>query len=205
MSLYSLYPITDQKVSRSRNLFSDVEKLCKGGIKILQIREKELSSRDFYAAAKKAKIITDRFKVKLIINDRVDIVLAIDAAGVHLGQSDLPLKVARKILSKEKIIGVSCNSVRQALQAEQEGADYVSAQAIFPTQTKLDVEVKGKKLLREMLAQVSVPVIAIGGINEENLDEVLSLGCKNIAMISALLGAKDVQKTTAQILKRIVC
>lgn len=193
MSIYSLYPITNQALSRSGNILQDCENLCKAGVKILQLREKEISTSEYLELALNLKKITDHYNVKLIINDRLDIMQACDAAGVHLGQSDLPCLIAREILGTDKIIGISCDSSEKALKAEKDGASYVAAQSFFPTTTK-QVEVKGPQLFKEIKAAVKIPVIAIGGINKNNLDEVLNAGVENVAMISALLNVDDVEE-----------
>lgn len=201
--MYSLYPVLTQAFSHSGNLLQDAENLCQAGVKIIQLREKELSTRAYFELAQKMQKITNHYQVKLIINDRLDLLQAVDADGVHLGQSDLPCTIARKILGERKIIGISCESLKEALQAEKEGATYVAAQSFFPTTTKKDVEVKGPELFQAIQKNVQIPVIAIGGINQNNLAKVLKVGVENIAIISALLAVEDVQKTAEWFLNQI--
>lgn len=198
---YSLYLITDRNFLKGRSLKTVVEEAILGGSSIVQVREKNISTREFYRVALEVKEITNYYKVPLIINDRIDIAQAIDADGVHLGQDDMYLSIARKILGKNKIIGISAGNLEEALEAQQNGADYLGIGAIFFTGTKKDIDVPiGIEGLREIYSKINIPAVAIGGINESNFREVLSTGVDGISVISAILDKKDI-KAAAKALK----
>ncbi|MTK11417.1 MAG: thiamine phosphate synthase [Clostridiaceae bacterium] len=198
---YSLYLITDRNFLKGRNLKTVVEEAILGGSSIVQVREKNISTREFYRVALEVKEITNYYKVPLIINDRIDIAQAIDADGVHLGQDDMHLSIARKILGKNKIIGISAGNLEEALEAQQGGADYLGIGSIFFTGTKKDIDVPiAIDGLREIYSKINIPAVAIGGINESNFREVLSTGVDGISVISAILDKKDI-KAAAKALK----
>lgn len=186
----SLYLVTDPH-GLSATIESIVEEAIGGGVSLVQIREKEADSRTFYCRALALKKVTDAYQIPLIINDRLDIMLATDADGVHLGQSDLPIKEARRILGDGKIIGASAHSVKEALQAEQEGADYIGAGAIFATDTKKDTSVMALETLCAICDAVSIPVVAIGGITAENMHYFKEAGIAGIAVSSAILHSQN--------------
>lgn len=186
MYLDGLYLITDRKLS-SLTAKETALVALKSGIKCIQYREKEKSRKYIYDEALKLRELTEKFKAKLIINDHVDIAIAVNADGVHLGQDDLPLKEARKILGVEKIIGISTHSIEQALTAEKNGADYIGFGPMFSTTTKDAGAPKGTGTLREIKKTVSIPVVAIGGINMDNLKSVLDAGADAVAVISEIL------------------
>ena len=200
---YSLYLVTDRDVLVNTDLYTDVEEAIKGGVTLVQIREKSIGSLDFYNLAVKIKKITDKYKIPLIINDRLDIAQAIDAAGVHLGQSDMPADIARRILGNNKIIGVSTGTLKQALKAERQGADYVGVGAMFPTTTKDDASAVTINCLKEIKEGISIPVVAIGGITEKNVELLRSAKIDGIAVVSAILGKKSV-KTAAEKLGALI-
>ncbi|MGD8530935.1 MAG: thiamine phosphate synthase, partial [Syntrophobacterales bacterium] len=178
-----VYPVTCERFSEGRSNLEVLEAVIQGGSKIIQLREKEYPKRDLYNLALKFREITTRGRVLLIINDHVDIALAVDADGVHLGQEDLPLQVARK-LAPELLIGASTHSLQQALQAEKDGADYVNIGPIFPTKTKDGVgRSLGPKAISEISPQIKVPFTVMGGINAENIDQVLAEGARRVAMV----------------------
>lgn len=198
---YSLYLITDRSFLKGRSLKSVVEEAIIGGTTIVQVREKDISTREFYKVAMEVKEVTDHYNVPLIINDRIDIAQAINAAGVHLGQDDMPLTIARKILGEDKIIGISTGTLDEALEAQRDGADYLGIGAIFYTGTKKDIDAPiGIEYLKHIYSNINIPAVAIGGINETNFKEVLSTGVDGISVISAILGKEDVT-AAARILK----
>ncbi len=190
---YTLYLCTDRDLMSTDTLEEAVEQAILGGCSLIQLREKHSSSREFFEMAKKIKRITDHYKVPLIINDRIDIALAVGAAGVHLGQSDLPAKEARRIMGEDKIIGVSARSVELAKQAMEDGADYLGVGAMFATGTKGDAKVIGKEKLKEIRAAVSIPIVAIGGIHHENVQQLNGTGINGVAVVSAIIGAEDIR------------
>lgn len=201
---YSLYLITDRNIINNRSLKECVEEAIKGGVTIVQIREKDASTREFYNIAKEIKEVTDKYNIPLIINDRLDIALAVDAAGVHLGQSDMSIEVARKILGEDKIIGISAGNSEEALEAEKAGADYLGIGAIFYTGTKKDIdEPIGLEGLKEIVNKIKIPSVAIGGINKENAAEVMKTGVNGISVISAILGYDDTKIASEELLSKL--
>lgn len=201
---YSLYLVTDRSFLKGRKLTDLVEDAIKGGVTLVQVREKDISTREFCKIALEVKAVTDKYKVPLIINDRIDIVQAIDADGVHLGQDDMPLKVARKILGSEKIIGISAGNVEEAKEAERDGADYVGIGAIFFTGSKKDIDTPiGIEGLQEIVDSISIPSVAIGGVNKSNAAEIMKTGTNGLSVISAILNNEDI-RAAAEELKRSI-
>lgn len=200
---YSLYLVTNSTLLNGGKLEKAVEEAIRGGVTVVQLREKEISSRDFFNLAIKVKAITDKYNVPLIINDRIDIVLAIDSAGVHLGQNDLSCKIARDILPKGKIIGVSTHNLNEALKAEEEGATYLGCGAMFSTSTKEDASILEKSELIKIKTNISIPVVAIGGINEENISSLKGTNIDGVAVISAILGKSNIKNATKLIKEKI--
>jgi thiamine-phosphate pyrophosphorylase len=198
-----LYVITDRRLSFIKDLERIVFLAIAGGAQMIQLREKKISDKQFYQLALKIKKITKAQKVPLIINDRVDIAWAVDADGVHLGQDELPLKIARKILGKEKIIGASAETVKEAIQAEKEGADYLGVGPIFHTETKKIEKAQGIELLKKVQKKVKIPIFPIGGINLENIGQITSLGIKRVAVISAVMKQKDIKKASQNLLLKL--
>lgn len=190
---YTLYLCTDRKLMSTNTLEEAVEQAILGGCSLIQLREKQSSSREFFEMAKRIKAITDRYRVPLIINDRIDIALAVDAAGVHLGQEDIPAKEARRIMGEEKVIGVSARTVELARKAVEDGADYLGVGAMFATNTKGNAKVIGKEKLKEIRAAVSTPIVAIGGINHSNAAQLVDTGINGLAVVSSVIGASDIQ------------
>ena len=190
---YTLYLCTDRKLMSTNTLEEAVEQAILGGCSLIQLREKQSSSREFFEMAKRIKAITDRYRVPLIINDRIDIALAADAAGVHLGQEDIPAKEARRIMGEEKVIGVSARTVELARKAVEDGADYLGVGAMFATSTKGNAKVIGKEKLKEIRAAVSIPIVAIGGINHSNAAQLVDIGINGLAVVSSVIGASDIQ------------
>ncbi|MBA1334165.1 MAG: Thiamin-phosphate pyrophosphorylase [Firmicutes bacterium] len=191
---FSLYLVTDRDILGGRDLAGSIEEAIAGGVTVVQLREKTLSSLEFYHLAREVKAVTDRYRVPLIINDRLDIALAVDAAGLHVGQNDLPAAVARRLLGPEKILGVSAASLEEALLAERDGADYLGVGAIFPTATKSDVRSVALEDLQKIKGQVKIPVVAIGGINQNNIKTVMETGIDGVAVVSAILGKDDITR-----------
>ena len=199
-----VYPVTCERLSQGRSNLEVLKGVIQGGSKIIQLREKHYSKRDFYNLALKFREITSRAGVLLIINDHVDIALAVDADGVHLGQEDLPVQVAR-MLAPELLIGASTHSLEQALQAEEEGADYINIGPIFPTRTKEGVEsVLGPEAIATISSQIKVPFTVMGGIREDNMKEVLAKGARRVAMVSAITKAVDIAAKVKFLKEKIV-
>lgn len=184
---YSLYLVTDRTYLEGRSLFDAVEEAIKAGVTVVQLREKNISDREFYEMGLRLREITKKYNVPLIINDRVDIAIAVDADGVHLGQEELPAKVVREIIGYKKIIGVSATSFEEAKKAYEDGADYVGVGAVFKTPSKKDAKYVSLETLREITEKIPIPVLAIGGIDKENIDEVLKYNVKGVCCISAIL------------------
>lgn len=200
---YSVYLVTDRDLLKGRNLTEVIEEAILGGTSIVQLREKYASSLEFYEVAKEVKKITDKYNVPLIINDRIDIALAIDASGVHLGQSDIPCSIARKILPQGKIIGVSAHNLNEAEKALKDGADYLGCGAVFNTSTKKDVTTLSYEGLKEITDNINIPIVAIGGINENNIITLKGSGINGVAVVSSIIGKENV-KGASEKLKELV-
>ncbi len=199
---YTLYLVTDRDLMSTKTLEEAVEQALKGGCTLVQLREKTACSRDFYETAINIKTITDKYNVPLIINDRVDIAMAIDADGVHVGQSDLSAEVVRKIIGKDKILGVSAGSVEKAIEAQRDGADYIGVGALFSTSTKTDAKSVSIETLRKIVNEVSIPVVGIGGINSENVVQLKNTGINGIAVVSAIIAQKEIKLSAEKMLER---
>jgi thiamine-phosphate pyrophosphorylase len=195
----SLYLVTDRRWLGGRNLCDAVEEAILGGVTLIQLREKDISSQDYYRLAEKVKKAADKYHIPLIINDRLDIALAVDAAGVHLGLDDLPIPVVRKILGADRIIGASAATVEEALRFQQQGADYLGVGAVFPTATKLGNEQVGFADLRRIKSSVSIPIVAIGGIKSENVRDVMATGVDGVAVVSAIMDQADIGAAARQL------
>lgn len=198
-SNFHLYVLTDEGLSRNRTNAEVVEEAIAGGADVIQFRDKEHDAGWLLQEALKLREITRKKGVLFIINDRVDLAMAADADGVHLGQDDLPLKYARKLLGKDRIIGISANNVEQAIQAEKDGADYIAVSAIFSTPTKPDAPSLGLQAITEIKRSVSLPVVAIGGIKQENVAQVAEAGADCIAVISAVVSADDIKEAARKL------
>ncbi len=188
---YSLYLVTDRDLLGGKELSKTVQQAIQGGVTVVQIREKNVSSLEFFQVAVAVKAVTEKYNVPLIVNDRADIALAVDAAGLHIGQDDLPLVAARKLLGPDKIIGVSTATLEEALLAQSQGADYIGVGAIYPTKTKGDADSVSLPELQAIKAAVQIPVVAIGGINSSNLQAVIKTGVDGAAVVSAIIAAED--------------
>ena len=186
---YSLYLCTDRNLNP--NIEKAVELAIKGGVTVVQLREKKCTSLEFFEIGTRLKKITAEKNIPLIVNDRLDIAQAIDAAGVHVGQTDLPCKVARKILGTEKIIGVSVSTVEEARQAEIDGANYLGVGAMFATNTKTDAKLVTLDTLKKIRAAVKIPIVAIGGINLETVAQIKPAKIDGVAVVSAIIAAEN--------------
>lgn len=181
------------------SLLSKVESAIKGGVTLVQLREKNTDGKEFFEKAKKLKELLRRYQIPLIINDRIDIALAVEADGVHIGQKDLPVEAVRKIVPENMIVGVSAKTVEEAKQAEQMGADYLGVGAVFPTNSKKDAEVLAEGMLRKITQSVSIPAVAIGGIHEGNIVKLTDQGIDGVAVVSAILSAENGYQSTKQL------
>lgn len=189
---YTLYLCTDRQLMTTETIEESVELAIQGGVSVVQLREKTCTSREFYDMAKAVKTITDAYEVPLIINDRIDIALAVGADGVHLGQGDIPIGVARNLLGADKIVGATANTVELAKEAWHAGADYLGVGDVFGTTTKSDTRQIPLEELKEIRDAVEIPVVAIGGVNEENIGLLKKTGVDGAAVISAVVGQKDI-------------
>ncbi|HEX2925645.1 MAG TPA: thiamine phosphate synthase [Ruminiclostridium sp.] len=197
---YTLYLVTDRDLMSTKTLQEAVEQAITGGCTVVQLREKTASSRDFYETALSVKAVTDRYNVPLLINDRADIAMAIDAAGVHVGQSDLPAAIVRKIMGEGKIVGVSANSVERAVQAQRDGADYIGVGALYSTSTKADTKPVTREMLMEIRKAVTIPIVGIGGINAKNAGQLRDTGIDGIAVVSAIISQKNIEDSARRLL-----
>jgi thiamine-phosphate pyrophosphorylase len=196
----SLYLVTD-KSDDVEKFLKTIEEAIKGGVSVVQIREKTADTLDFYNLALKVKEITEKHNVPLIINDRVDVALAVDAEGVHVGQSDMPCDVTRALVGPDKIVGVSAATIEEARKAESDGADYIGAGAVFPTATKDDAPKITKKDLKEIVESISIPVVAIGGITLNNAHELNDTGIAGLSVVSAIMSSENPKKSSEELLK----
>ena len=202
---YRLYLVTDRNCLQQQTLEQAVEQAILGGVTLVQLREKAITSKEFYERALRIKAICHHYNVPLLINDRVDIALAVVADGVHIGQSDLPCGVVRQILGKDKIIGVSARTAQQAIQAQADGADYLGVGAMFATSTKQDAKTVSVETLNDIRQSVTLPIVAIGGINHTTLPalqqalQAAETSIDGVAVVSAILGQKDVKLASEQL------
>lgn len=201
---FSLYVITGEQFHPGRHYLEVMEEAILGGADMVQLREKKKSKRELLNMARELKALCARYDVPLIINDHVDLVLAVDADGVHLGQDDLPLEEARKILGPNKIIGISTHKLEEAKRAQEGGADYIGVGPIFPTNTKEDVVPPvGLEYIRQVVEEISIPFVAIGGIKLHNVDQVLAAGAKRICVVSGIVGAENVRETARAFAEKV--
>lgn len=206
---YRLYLVTDRNCLQQQTLEKAVEQAILGGVTLVQLREKSIASKAFYERALRIKAICHRYNVPLLINDRVDIALAVEADGVHIGQSDLPCGVVRQILGKDKIIGVSARTAQQAIQAQADGADYLGVGAMFATSTKADAQTVTIASLTQIRQAVTLPIVAIGGINHTTLPalqqalQAADTSIDGVAVVSAILGQEDVKLASEQLKEMI--
>ena len=199
---YSVYLVTDRRNKTDEEFLNIIEEAIKGGTTIVQLREKTASTKEFYDLALRVKEITSRYGVPLLINDRIDIALAVDSEGVHIGQDDMPADIARAIIGEDKILGVSASTVEEAKKAEIDSADYIGSGAVFPTATKDDADSVSKEELKEIVDSIDIPVVAIGGITVENAHTLKGSGIAGFSVVSAIMSAED-PKEASEKLKEI--
>ncbi len=196
---YSLYLVTDRMLMSTKTLGEAVEQAVIGGCTMVQLREKEILSLDFYVLASEMKKITDRYGIPLIINDRIDIAMAVGAAGVHIGQKDIPADIARKVIGKDMLLGVSAVSAAEAVNAAKAGADYLGVGAMFPTRTKPDAGFVSMEELGRIRKAVDIPIVVIGGISKENAMLFQPMGIDGLAVVSAVIAQPDIKKSAADL------
>ena len=197
-----LYLVTNRYQDSLESFLEKVETACRSGVTIVQLREKNLTTNQYYQLAKQVKEITDAYQVPLIIDDRLDVCLAVDAAGLHIGDDELPVSVARQVLGSDKILGVTAKTVKRALEAEESGADYLGTGAIFPTTTKENAPITLISTLKTICQKVDIPVVAIGGLTSENIDQLTGTGIAGVAVVRDLMQAEDIEaKTQAFLIK----
>ncbi len=196
---YSLYLVTDRMLMSTKTLGEAVEQAVIGGCTMVQIREKEILSLDFYVLASEMKKITDRYGIPLIINDRIDIAMAVGAAGVHIGQKDIPADIARKVIGKDMLLGVSAVSAAEAVNAAKAGADYLGVGAMFPTGTKPDAGFVSMEELGRIRKAVDIPIVVIGGISKENAMLFQPMGIDGLAVVSAVIAQPNIKKSAADL------
>ena len=198
-----LYLVTNRYQDSLENFLEKVETACRSGVTIIQLREKNLTTNQYYQLAKQVKEITDAYQVPLIIDDRLDICLAVDAAGLHIGDDELPVSVARQVLGPKKILGVTAKTVKRALEAETSGADYLGTGAIFPTTTKENAPITLISTLKTICQRVAIPVVAIGGLTSENIDQLIDTGIAGVAVVRDLMQAEDIEAKTQAFLTKL--
>ena len=198
-----LYLVTNRYQDSLESFLEKVETACRSGVTIIQLREKNLTTNQYYQLAKQVKEITDAYQVPLIIDDRLDVCLAVDAAGLHIGDDELPVSVARQVLGPDKILGVTAKTVNRALEAETSGADYLGTGAIFPTTTKENAPITLISTLKTICQTVAIPVVAIGGLTSENIDQLIGTGIAGVAVVRDLMQAEDIEAKTQAFLTKL--
>lgn len=193
MDSLKLYLVTDSDILKDRNFYECIEEALKGGVTMLQLREKEASGKEFLEKAIKLRELTKKYNVKFIINDRVDIAMLCDADGVHVGQSDIPADEVRKLIGKDKIVGVSARTIEEAMVAKENGADYLGVGAMFTTTTKLDAKSVTIDQLKAIKKEVKLPIVTIGGLSLNNIEKLKECNIDGFAVVSAILGAVDIK------------
>lgn len=196
---YSVYLVTDRRNKTDEEFLNIIEEAIKGGTTVVQLREKTASTKEFYELALKVKEITSRYDVPLLINDRIDIALAVDSEGVHIGQDDMPADIAREIIGEDMILGVSASTVEEAKKAEKDSADYIGSGAVFPTATKDDADSVSKDELKEIVDSIDIPVVAIGGITVENASTLKDSGIDGFSVVSAIMSADDPREASRKL------
>lgn len=192
----TLYLVTDSTDKSEKDFLETIKQACEGGVTLVQLREKEKSGLEYFNLAKSVKKITDKYHIPLIIDDRVDIALAVNAAGVHVGKNDIPIAAARKLLGEDKIIGATAKTVAQAQKAKEQGADYLGVGAIYPTTTKVITIITEVATLNDISKKINLPVVAIGGLNSSNISVLYDSMADGIAVVSAIMKSKHPYDTT---------
>ena len=198
-----LYLVTNRYQDSLESFLEKIERACRSGVTIVQLREKNLTTNQYYQLAKEVKEITDAYQVPLIIDDRLDVCLAVDAAGLHIGDDELPVSVARQVLGPDKILGVTAKTVKRALEAEEGGANYLGPGAIFPTTTKENAPITLISTLKTICQRVAIPVVAIGGLTSENIDQLIGTGIAGVAVVRDLMQAEDIEAKTQAFLTKL--
>ena len=198
-----LYLVTNRYQDSLESFLEKIETACRSGVTIVQLREKNLTTNQYYQLAKQVKEITDAYQVPLIIDDRLDVCLAVDAAGLHIGDDELPVSVARQVLGPDKILGVTAKTVKRALEAEEGGANYLGTGAIFPTTTKENAPITLISTLKTICQRVAIPVVAIGGLTSENIDQLIDTGIAGVAVVRDLMQAEDIEAKTQAFLTKL--
>ena len=198
-----LYLVTNRYQDSVESFLEKIETACRSGVTIVQLREKNLTTNQYYQLAKEVKEITDAYQVPLIIDDRLDVCIAVDAAGLHIGDDELPVSVARQVLGPEKILGVTAKTVKRALEAEEGGANYLGTGAIFPTTTKENAPITLISTLKTICQRVAIPVVAIGGLTSENIDQLVGTGIAGVAVVRDLMQAEDIEAKTQAFLTKL--
>ena len=200
---FRLYLVTNRYQDSVESFLEKIETACRSGVTIVQLREKNLTTNQYYQLAKQVKEITDAYQVPLIIDDRLDVCLAVDAAGLHIGDDELPVSVARQVLGPDKILGVTAKTVKRALEAEEGGANYLGTGAIFPTTTKENAPITLISTLKTICQRVAIPVVAIGGLTSENIDQLAATGIAGVAVVRDLMQAEDIEAKTQAFLTKL--
>ena len=198
-----LYLVTNRYQDSLQSFLEKIETACRSGVTIVQLREKNLTTNQYYQLAKQVKEITDAYQVPLIIDDRLDVCLAVDAAGLHIGDDELPVPVARQVLGPDKILGVTAKTVKRALEAEEGGANYLGTGAIFPTTTKENAPITLISTLKTICQRVAIPVVAIGGLTSENIDQLMGTGIAGVAVVRDLMQTEDIETKTQAFLTKL--
>ena len=198
-----LYLVTNRYQDSLQSFLEKIETACRSGVTIVQLREKNLTTNQYYQLAKQVKEITDAYQVPLIIDDRLDVCLAVDAAGLHIGDDELPVSVARQVLGPDKILGVTAKTVKRAIEAEEGGANYLGTGAIFPTTTKENAPITLISTLKTICQRVAIPVVAIGGLTSENIDQLIGTGIAGVAVVRDLMQAEDIEAKTQAFLTKL--
>ena len=198
-----LYLVTNRYQDSVESFLEKIETACRSGITIIQLREKNLTTNQYYQLAKQVKKITDAYQLPLIIDDRLDVCLAVDAAGLHIGDDELPVSVARQVLGPDKILGVTAKTVKRALEAEEGGADYLGTGAIFPTTTKENAPITLISTLKTICQRVAIPVVAIGGLMSDNIEQLIGTGIAGVAVVRDLMQAEDIEAKTQAFLTKL--
>ena len=198
-----LYLVTNRYQDSVESFLEKVETACRSGVTIVQLREKNLTTNQYYQLAKQVKEITDAYQVPLIIDDRLDVCIAVDAAGLHIGDDELPVSVTRQVLGPDKILGVTAKTVKRALEAEEGGANYLGTGAIFPTTTKENAPITLISTLKTICQRVAIPVVAIGGLTSENIEQLIGTGIAGVAVVRDLMQAEDIEAKTQAFLTKL--
>lgn len=203
MKALKLYLVTDSDILKGRDFYYCIEEALKGGVTMLQLREKDATGKEFLEKALKLRELTNKYNVKFIINDRVDIAMICKADGVHVGQSDIPANSVRELIGNNKIIGVSARTIEEARVAKENGADYLGVGAMFNTTTKLDAKSVSIKELKEIKRSTDLPIVAIGGLTLNNIEKLNECNIDGYAVVSAILGATDIESECKSWLDKI--